>query len=518
MAGTDELTTDRPTGDDPVGDEPGSAERAPARSRLRAALSKGLRPAHVAGAVVLAGAGYIATTPIDDLDSYWHVEIGREIVARRSLDGLGLAWVGVPVEPWHTSQWLSEVGMYALVEGFGWGALPVTRLLVAAALFTLLTLTLVRRRQPIAAFLVLLTTVVGLEVLLQDRPATLSLLFLALLGPACERLWTTGRRPPLLAVAAACVLWAQLHGLWVLAPAAFGLVAVGALLDRRRAAPGQFRSALICTAAACAGVLNPQGVTSFLLPLRFRSAGHSRITEWFPTTFLNSLSVAWGVLVLLLIFAWVRSKVRVSSTELLWCTAWTVFALTAIRNVGPAILLMAPVTLRALERSFGPQLERVSARPSPVVGRILAGTALVTIVGGVVVCAAATLRLDPLENTPALDMARRLRDAPGPIRIYNDYNASGSLVAFAGGGEGHVKLVVDGRSDLWGGPHIERHAVVQNVGPGWETDVFGFRPDAVLMAEGAPLVQMLRETRQWTVAMTDGGYVLLTPPGSRLLR
>ena len=466
---------------------------------------------------MFAGAAWISATPVDDLDSYWHTEIGREIVARHSLDGLGRAWLGVPAASWQTSQWLSEVGMYAVVDHLGWAGLVALRLVVMAVLFLVLTLTLVRRRQPIAAFLVVVLVVVGLEILFQDRPATLSLLFFALLGPACERLWTTGRRPPPVAVAAVSVLWAQLHGLWVIAPAAFGLVAVGALLDRRTAPPGQLRGALICTLASAAGVLNPQGFTSFLLPLRFQQAAAARITEWFPTSFTMSLTVAWGLLVLLLIFAWVRSPVRIGNTELLWCAAWTVFGLLAIRNVGPVILLMAPVALRALERSFGERLDRLSARPSPAMARALGATLAAVLVAGVATVAVSLARMDPLGETPALGIARRLARAPGPIRVFNAYNTSGSLIAFAGGRDGHVQLVVDGRADLWGGQYIDSLAQVLNAQPGWEGKLRQFRPDAVVAPPDAALVSALVSSGEWRYAMTDRKFVLLVPKDSTLL-
>jgi len=181
-----------------------------------------VRPAHVAIAILFAGALWVATTPVNDLDSYWHVQIGQEILARHTFAGLGQHWLGVPNGDWRTSQWLSEVGMYLAVDRLGWSALPILRLLTALALFAVLVLTLVRRRQLIASFIVVLLLVVGLEVLFQDRPQTVSLVFVALLGAACERLWAVGRRPPLLLVAGLSLLWAQLHGLWVLAPAAFG--------------------------------------------------------------------------------------------------------------------------------------------------------------------------------------------------------------------------------------------------------------------------------------------------------
>jgi hypothetical protein len=505
----DDLTADRTPGGAPDGTEPGPSSRAPAPWRAR--------PAHVANAIVFAGAAWISATPVDDLDSYWHVEVGREILARHTLDGLGRAWLGVPAAAWQTSQWLSEVGMYGVVNSLGWTGLVALRLAVMAALFVVLTLTLVRKRQPIAASVVVVLVVVGLEILFQDRPATLSLLFFALLGPACERLWTTGSRPPALAVAAVSVLWAQLHGLWVLAPAAFGLVAVGALLDRRTAPAGQLRGALICAVASTAGVLNPQGLTSFLLPLRFRQAGASRISEWFPTAFTISLTIAWGLLVLLLIFAWVRSPVRVGNTELLWCAAWTVFALSAMRNVGPVILLMAPVVLRALERSFGERLGRLSAQPSTAMARVLAAMLAAVLVAGVTTVGVSLLRMDPLDQTPALAIARRLAQVPGPVRVYNGYNTSGSLIAFAGGADGHVQLVVDGRADLWGGHYIERLVDVQNIHAGWEEDLRLFRPDAVVMPSDAPMVSALVTSGGWRYAMTDDQYVLLLPRGSKLL-
>ena len=329
----------------------------------RALASLDVRPAHVATAAVFSAAAWIATTPVNDLDSYWHVQIGGEIVARHAVDGLGTAWLGVPAAPWRTSQWLSELVMYGAVDHFGWAALVALRLLTATALFAVLALTLVRRRQPLASLLVVLAVVVGVEVLLQDRPATVSLVFVALLGAVCERLWVTGRSPPPALVAVACLVWAQLHGLWVLAPAAFVVVALGALLDGRRATPGQLRGALACAAASLAGLVNPQGAGSFLLPVRFQQAAGTHIVEWSPTTFTSTLTIAWGFLVIFLIVAWVRSPVRVPNTELLWSLLWTIFGLTAVRNVGPAILLTAPVVLRALERSFGARLDRFSARP-----------------------------------------------------------------------------------------------------------------------------------------------------------
>ena len=113
-------------------------------------------------------------------------------------------------------------------------------------------------------------------------------------------------------------------------------------------------------------------------------------------------------------------------------------------------------------------------------------------------------------------IARRLATDAGPIRVWNAYNVSGSLIAFAGGREGHIRLVVDGRSDLWGGNYIDRVSGALNLADGWEREFDGFRPDAAVLPMGTPLLVYLREVRHWRSALQDGGYVLLVPPGSAL--
>jgi len=501
--------SDRPAGDEPEERQPGPSGRAPAAGRA------GIGPAQVALLIVFAGSLWIAASPVNDIDTYWHVAVGRDILARHTLDGLGRQWLDPGARGWSTSQWLSEVLMYGAVDRFGWLALPMLRVLAAAGLYGVLWLTLVRRRQPIAAFVVVFGLVIGLQGLLQDRPATVSLLFVAALAPACERLWAVGRRQPPLLVAAGCLVWAQLHGLWVLAPAAFALVALGGVLDRR-ARSEQVRGALICLAASLTGIVNPRGPVSFLLPLRFRDAAVGVIGEWAPTSFTISLSIAWGILIAFLILAWARTPAAISWTELVWMLAWTVFGLGAVRNVGPALLMTAPVVLRALERLAGNRLDRMTRSHGPREARVLGATAAVVVLGGLVLPAAALSHVDPLRRTPALAIARRLAAEPGVLRVWDAYNASGSLVAFGGGRDGHLRLVVDGRSDLWGGDYISEVGAVANLGSGWESRLRDFAPDAVVVTSGSPIVDILELERHWHAAQYDGDYVLLVPPGSRM--
>ena len=270
-----------------------------------------VRPAHVATAAVFSRRG---------VDGHHARQRPRQLLARRrsagrssrrhTLDALGVAWLGVPAAPWRTLP-VALRGRHVrrrrpLSAGRHCVAL---RLLTAAALFAVLALTLVRRRQPLASFLVVLGVVVGIEALLQDRPATVSLVFVALLGAACERLWVTGRRPSPLAVG---------RRMPAVGPAARPVGARARGVRRRRARgtarprPRAHRSAARCPACAAllrlAGLVNPQGAGSFLLPVRFQQAAGTQIVEWSPDDLHHHLDASLGVfLVLFLIFAWVRS-------------------------------------------------------------------------------------------------------------------------------------------------------------------------------------------------------------------
>ena len=178
------------------------AETGEARTRRRSGVS----PLHLGLLAAMIGLFWLEVTPINDLDSYWHVLIGQQIVQTHSLDHLGTSWLGVPAPHWQTSQWLSEVAIYGIVHHLGWRALIVVRLLMLAAICTSVIFTIVRRMPALTAVPVTLLVLVSLVGLVQDRPQTASLIFLPWLAYFCQRLWTVGTRPPLLAIAAGSLL------------------------------------------------------------------------------------------------------------------------------------------------------------------------------------------------------------------------------------------------------------------------------------------------------------------------
>ncbi len=135
-------------------------------------------------------------------------------------------------------------------------------------------------------------------------------------------------------------------------------------------------------------------------------------------------------------------------------------------------------------------------------GAVLAGSHATAVV--------AQLRTDPLTALPGVGIARVLAERPDELRVWNDYNTSGSLIAFGGG---RLRLRIDGRADLWGSEGIARQVGVQRLDAGWEEELRRFDPDVVVLAADAPLTTLLVREGTWRITARDRTFVLLEPAG-----
>jgi hypothetical protein len=307
----------------------------------------------------------------------------------------------------------------------------------------------------------------------------------------------------------------------VLAPVAFLVVAAGLASDQSfgrsngraptPAARRALRGSLVAAVASCAGVLNPIGVQSFVLPFRLRPAA-GLLVEWHHTALDQLPSVAWALIVAALVAAWVAAwaagRAAPPRAELVWVAVWTVFGCMAYRNTIVAIVLLAPVLHMAVERAWGARLNRLTPAPGAAEARRLAWVAGALVVCAVVMAGAAVQRTPALARADVRPLAQVLARHPGPVRVFTDYNASGQLIAFGGG---TVVLEIDGRFDLWGASAVRRVRDAILLGPQWEPTVEAFRPDAFVLRQSAPLATLLTREGRWRVADTSGTWVLLLP-------
>ena len=447
---------------------------------------------------------------VGDLDSWWHVRIGDQIRAGVPFNDLGKSW-SLHAGNWHTSQWLSEVLMSMLHQALGWQGLLWWRFVFGVLLLAVFVTTLTRRY---SVPTVVLTSVISAFVLvpaIQERPALIGLIFITILGASCAKIlldkaqvrsnwfWVP-----------ACALWANLHGSWILAPAALTF-AFALELAKVRTRKYAVETLLLAISVSVAGCLTPIGWNGFLLPLKLKSTAGSFITEWQPTTLTDPLIYGLLILLTLLILLWTIGGRHPAFTEVIWVLLWTIFAFTAFRNIAPATLLIVPiVAYRFDEWITASQTFERSAKQT-----LLTIPFIISIVAVLIFGAISTSMVDPLKEVTPRYIAARLSHAKMDVRIINDYNASGVLLALGGK---RIHLAVDGRADRFDPNWLARYFSMLKVP---NTNLYlldEIHPNAAVLDQGSPLIWWLAENRHWHRIMNDGRYVLLTSPALNLSR
>jgi hypothetical protein len=293
----------------------------------------------------------------------------------------------------------------------------------------------------------------------------------------------------------------------VILPLALVLAALARLLDhgvRDRVAAQAVLLAVGCFAAAC---ISPSGISNALAILRF-SASTSLILEWQPVTFWDWTSIAFVPLVIAIIVAWARGRVRPSRGELLLVLALVAFGTMAWRNLAPAMLMLAPITVGVVSRAMGED-DPAPAHPRPRLWRTTWAAGAVGLVLGLFLAVTQTPVVD--SDVP-LPLLARLKDASAPQRVLDTYNVSGPLLWFSGPPP-HVLVGIDGRADRYGGDYVRRYqGDLLGARPGWQSLYDELRPTAALLGKDEPLAGVLVAEKGWVEVARDGGYVLLRSP------
>lgn len=437
--------------------------------------------------------------PLGDVDLYWHLVLGKEMVAERTISGLGATWsFQAPNREWITTQWLSELIFFWLHDLFSWQGIAGLRVLVALLFAMILAKHLLGAcRSPWAA-IVYLCVLVGTFPVLQERPQLFSLLLLVWLASVVNSLLTRGVAPPAWVVLLLTALWANLHGLWILAPACLGLLLVGYLLDRDfdRAR----LVALLTGTALVGGCLTPVGPKLLISPLRF-AAATAHVSEWQPTSFRNLVGVTFVLLLTAAVFAWARSRQPVPLVELVYIGGVAAFALLAMRNLPPAIILVAPVVLARVTAAYpwpdaaGGERER----------RALAVGALLLATAGCLGVAGRVASVSPLPDTLPIALAETVAREEGDHRVLNDYNVGGVLLLWGGP---RTRVAIDGRADYYGPAYVADHLDLLALRGDWRETLRRSRANYALLRQETPLVLELRR-RGWRELQQESDFVLL---------
>ncbi|MEO7276725.1 MAG: hypothetical protein ABIW33_01725 [Sphingomicrobium sp.] len=385
-----------------------------------------------------------SATIFNDGDVSWHIATGQWILDHAAIprtDPFSFTWAG---KPWVPIEWLAELfyaGAYRLA---GYGGVAA---LVTAALMALHALVYFRARRFIGwALLPIVMMDIVLVPMTLARPHVLAWPIIAGWTLLMLRARDQARAPPL-AAALLMVVWANLHGSYVLGlaiAAAFGLEALIASENRAAVARQWGLFGLACAAAV---LVNANGLAGVLHPFRIASlAMLPLIDEWKPSNFAVTPYFFVATAVALALIAWKRPRLH----PVRWLMLAGLLALALMQTRHQAVL--AIVAAMILPGGFARAADR------PAAARGLVGIAL----GGALalVLARLAMPLDPPENeaNPWLLIAAvppALRSQP----VINAYTMGGPLILKG------IRPYIDGRGDMYGDDLVLGYAQIAHGDP-----------------------------------------------------
>jgi hypothetical protein len=482
-----------------------------------------------------------------DPDVFIHLAAGRWIVEHGRIPYTDPFTSASQGRPWIDHEWLPQVLMYLLYQTAGYRALTLlfTAVILAACWIAYRSL---RRRgvhEVVAAAVVAWAAILSSPlwgVRIQMLTFALASVYLAALLDYAE-----GRRRQLWLFVPLSLLWANLHGGFIVGLLLLGLFAAGTLgqalwlLLRRQTAPTQTQDArallgrfahLAAVGAACTAIslVNPNGLAMLLYPITHyggtANPSMKYIAEWQSPNFHEPLFLVFAAALAAL--AIVPPPRPTAPDEGRSSASWplnlclvvlTMMALQSARHLPLFALAFAAVTGPRLDVLAGGWLRRERLPESPLFARL--NLALLVGIIGLLLTQPLTheglqLGREPRLNPyPAGGVEHLLRTRP-PGNLFNTYHWGGFLM---------LRLYpvqqpfIDGRADVHGPEVMDEYMRVTTLQAGWRETLRRYGINTVLIEKDSALAAALAEDPDWL--RTYRGEVeevfvrrsILPPPG-----
>lgn len=423
-------------------------------------------------------------------DSWWQLRAGRDMWLSRRLLLTDVyshtAYGGF----WLNHEWLAEVLYYAM---YRLGGLPLVTLFAAALITGGWALTwMLTKGRAIDAFFWTALALVSSSGWWEPRPHAFSLLFV--MGTVFMLVRERYAWLPLL-----FLVWANCHGGVLL-----GLVVLGAGLAVQTAwAPGTWRRAVL-TAVGCglAATITPLGLAFWTeIPRSLARIRLYPLDEWKRPGLTEGLMLPFWIIAGLLCGALVRNRHKLRAATAgevtLYACALVLLpmALSAVRNVGPFLMIAVPALTILLSRRA---VARTDERPLLNSGIMLVAAVAVTWT----LASAYRNQIPRLRWTPIPAGALAALETC-PDNLYNRYDEGGALIWFVPG----RKVFLDGRQDPFPPALVLEHIRMENGAGDYQAVFARNRIHCAYLPASSPVAKRLRAAG-WKALYRDGSWVV----------
>jgi hypothetical protein len=455
-----------------------------------------------------------------DPDFWWHLRIGRWMVENGRLPSTDIFTHTVPSHVWTDHEYLTEILMWLVYSATGVVGLAIAFGLLTWAGFWLMYRQ-VSRRQPwvIVGIGLAIGAVAGSPI--WGPRAQMITFFLTCLELYWLQAYLSGRSRTIQLFPLVMVLWANLHGGWVIGFVWLGVALVAELIawawDRENPAHrAHVRLLAIITAASVVAVAaTPHGLSLYPYPFQTQGsvAQQRLIVEWFSPDFHQVFLRPFEAMIFLVVigFAFKRPSVY----ELLLTLVALGLALQSVRNVALFVAVATPVMIntysaywKELAAARGWKLElpprRIFAVITSIVLAVIVFATSLHIVDGV-----SPARQKSLDTASyPVGAADWLAAHPEVgTKMYNQYGWGGYL-AYRFYPEPNRKVFIFGEAALMGDHLLNEYQDVQTLRSDWKQVLERYGVDYVVYNRGEALANVLATQPEWTLAYQDSVAVI----------
>jgi hypothetical protein len=440
------------------------------------------------------------------IDLTYQLRAGAEILEARAIPSVDSWTFTVHGQPWFDQQWGAQVALSATSDLGAWTGLVLLRATLVGLTFGCVFA--VARLAGLAARNASLLTLASFAVAAPALALRPQLFGLALFSVVLLLLALRATRPrSVWFIPLVVLLWANVHGSFVLGPLAVGLAWLADLRAGRAPRFELLAVALLSAAAACVTPFGPS-VWRYAVGLTADPSITGRISEWQRTLPTDIVGLSFYVSVVAVALLVVRRRGSVTWPTVVWLLAFAAIGIYAVRGIAwwalaavpPVALLAAAAPPAAPERLGTRAMQRANA----------------AIVGLLALVAIALLPADPGTGSPA----GLLTDAPSGVtaslktvaragdRLFNPHRW-GSWFEYA---IPDVLVAVDSRVEIFPASVWTAYDAVRAGAPGWQQVLSDWDVDLVATEpEDRAFLERLR-TAGWSVLSSDdSGSVLRRP-------
>jgi hypothetical protein len=492
--------------------------------------------------LVATSGGALSTRLLGDASIGWHIRNGEQMLKTHAITRTDPFSVTMGGQTWYAWEWLYDLGIARIHQGFGLNGVVFVTALIIALTFALTLRLCLRRGADLPVTALLLALSLGASMIhLFARPHVLSWLFTVIWFQVLDSAESKKERLRLWYLPALMLFWANVHGGFVVGFALLGMYMLSDLIRYYRSQEPEVRRGrlvdlrvlgAVTGLSLLASLVNPYGYALHVHIFRYLSSRWlmNHIDEFLSPNFHGVAQQCFVVILLITIVVLVFSRSKPQLVQVLVVLFAAYSGLYASRSLPVSSLLLtlvvAPLWTRAVAE--GRNNANLSLRLRAIISRWHSFTVrirdvevgfrghlwpIAAVLVGVLACLQQgrigsgqwmNARFDPgrLPVQAAQMIAQRgirdpifCPDSWGGYLIYRLYPEN--------------KVFVDDRHDLYGEEFLKDYLKAIRLAPEWDKFLNEKRVNWVLIPADSSLANMLQETSKWNLVYQDGTSELL---------